>query len=323
MVWTCILPLNMWCQNLPQACGGSKVRYTVDEVPGSVFEWEITGGTLLKNDNNSADIRWDNEAGIHVITVTQYNSIGCRANPVHGYVMVGAPELHMEGNTTICEGESTTIKATAGYKSIKWNTGSNDSVIVVRNEGYYAAKATFSGGCTAEDSIYLAVNPKPQFSLGRDTSICSSDQITLDPKIVASTYQWSTGETSPSIQLSAVPQTVWLKVTNNFGCSSVDSIQIKPCAENQLKRFIPNAFTPNNDNDNDTWRIDVLAGHPEAGVSIYNRWGQLVYKADNYYSSRGWDGTSNGRPLPMDTYFYVIDLKDGSRPIMGSISLIR
>ncbi|HEX2935777.1 MAG TPA: gliding motility-associated C-terminal domain-containing protein [Bacteroidales bacterium] len=322
-VWLMVLTLSTNGQNLPQACGGTKVRYEVDEIPGSVFQWDITGGTLLKDNNNSVDIMWDHNEGIHMITVTQHSLAGCQTMPVYGYVMVASPTLSLEGNTTLCEGETAVLKAKPNYLSITWNTGSKDSVILVNQPGYYKAEATFPNGCKASDSVYLAVNPSPAFSMGNDTVICNGDDIILDPGIIASSYLWSTGETTPTIRLKAQPDIIWVKITNNDGCSSVDTIQIKACPVNQLKDLIPNAFTPNNDNDNDFWRIDVLISHPGASVSIYNRWGQLVYKADKNYPSQGWDGTSNGRALPMDTYFYIIDLKDGSKPILGSINIIR
>jgi gliding motility-associated-like protein len=322
-VWLFVLTLSTKGQNLPQACGGSKVRYEVDEIPGSVFQWDITGGTLLKDNNNSADIMWDNKEGIHMITVTQHSQAGCLTKPVYGYVMVASPTLLLEGNATICEGDTYTLKAKSNYLSITWNTGSKDSFILVNQPGYYKAEATFSNGCKASDSVYLTVNPHPVFSIGNDTVVCSGEDITLDPGVIAQNYLWSTGETTPTIRLKARPDKIWVKITNDYGCYSVDTIQLLPCTVNQLKEHVPNAFTPNNDSDNDFWRIDVLLSYPNASVAIYNRWGQLVYKADKNYPSQGWDGTSNGRPLPMDTYFYIIDLKDGSKPILGSINIIR
>ena len=250
IVWLIMMPYIMKGQNLPQACGGSKVRYEVDEVQGSVFQWEITGGTLLKDNNNSVDIMWDSKEGIHSITVTQHNSIGCQANPVYGYVMVASPTLILGGNITICDGETDTLKAKTNYQSITWSNGSREPFILVNQQGYYKAEATFSDGCRAQDSIYLAVNPKPAFSLGRDTVVCDGQDITLDPRIVASNYLWSTGETTQTISLKANRDKIWVKITNNDGCSSVDTIQIEPCSVNQLKKLVPNGFTPNNDNDN-------------------------------------------------------------------------
>jgi gliding motility-associated-like protein len=321
--WLILLSQGIVGQDLPQACGGSKARYAVTGLPGSVFQWEVTGGTIIEDHNDSADIRWDNLEGIHTIKVTQFNPLGCSANPVFGYVMVSAPKVDLDQNIHICDGQVYSLKANTSFQSILWSTGSTDSLIQISQTGYYKAEVTFPDGCKARDSTYLLVYPNPVFSLGKDTMVCEGETITLDPKAEATSYLWSTGETTPTISVNAKTGLIWAKLTDNHGCSFTDSIVVRPCNENVLKKLVPNAFTPNNDNDNDTWRIDILADYPDASVAIYNRWGQLVYKADKNYPSQGWDGTSNGRPLPMDTYFYVIDLKDGSKPLIGSLNLIR
>lgn len=317
-----LLSQTMAGQNLPQVCGGSKARYVVDGLAGSYFQWEVSGGTIIRDNNDSVDIQWDNAEGIHPIKVTQFNALGCTANPVYGYVMVSVPQLNLDKSPSICDGQVYTLKANAPVQSILWNTGSTDSIIRISHQGYYKAEVTFPNGCKAADSTYLLVYPDPIFSLGKDTMLCEGT-LTLDPNVEASSYLWSTGETTPTISVNAKTSLVWVKITDLHGCFSSDSIVIKPCTENALQQLVPNAFTPNNDNDNDYWRIDILANYPDASVAIYNRWGQLVYKTEKNYPPRGWDGTSNGRPLPMDTYFYVIDLKDGSKPLVGSVNVIR
>lgn len=299
------------------------MRYTVNGFEGSVFQWEVTGGKVILDDNNTVDIAWDNNDGIHSIKVTQHNTIGCTANPVYGYVMVSGSKLNLDKDIAICDGQSYRLKVNAPIRSVLWNTGSSDTVLVISKQGYYEASVTFENGCKSKDSTFLTVYPNPVFSLGRDTTLCPGDMITLSAMADASSYIWSTGETSPSVIIKDNPGLAWARVTDSHGCSFTDTILIRSCSWNMLKDLVPNAFTPNNDNDNDTWRIDILVKYPEASVSIYNRWGQLVYKADKNYPSQGWDGNSNGQPLPMDTYFYVIDLKNGSKPLIGSVNLIR
>jgi gliding motility-associated-like protein len=71
---------------------------------------------------------------------------------------------------------------------------------------------------------------------------------------------------------------------------------------------IPNAFTPNGDNQNDTWHIDLVntANVDDATIKIYDRRGALLYEAIGF--EKEWDGISNGQVLPFDTYYYTIDL---------------
>jgi len=84
---------------------------------------------------------------------------------------------------------------------------------------------------------------------------------------------------------------------------------------------VPNAFTPNNDGVNDTWNIKNIYLYPNNTVDIFNRYGQKVYSAINYGTP--WDGTYKGETLPTGTYYYVIDLKNGTRALSGYVALIR
>ncbi len=87
---------------------------------------------------------------------------------------------------------------------------------------------------------------------------------------------------------------------------------------------MPTAFTPNGDGDNDVWRIPELLAYPAAVVEIYDRWGKLVLRSAPGYSDP-WDGISmDGREMPMDSYYFVINLGDGvSEPIVGTVTLIK
>lgn len=90
----------------------------------------------------------------------------------------------------------------------------------------------------------------------------------------------------------------------------------------------PNAFTPNGDDDNETFNI-VFQGRADAititDFRVYNRWGQLVY--DNETPDTGWDGSFDGKPQPSDVYFYIIGyrLLNGfePEPLKGDVTLLR
>jgi gliding motility-associated-like protein len=85
--------------------------------------------------------------------------------------------------------------------------------------------------------------------------------------------------------------------------------------------IIPNAFSPNGDGINDLWKVRGLETYPDAVVSIFNRYGQPLFKQKS--SSKGWDGKRNGQSLPIGTYYYMIELNNGYAPVSGSILLIR
>ena len=87
--------------------------------------------------------------------------------------------------------------------------------------------------------------------------------------------------------------------------------------------MVPNAFTPNGDGKNDEWVIDGINLFPNVVISVYNRWGeQLFYSKGNYTP---WDGTYNGKPVPVGTYYYIINLNDPRYPnaYTGPLTILR
>ena len=87
--------------------------------------------------------------------------------------------------------------------------------------------------------------------------------------------------------------------------------------------FIPNTFTPNNDEFNHQL-VSCLNGieYFNFEMKIYNRWGQIVFVTND--KNQFWDGTYNGKNLPIGTYYYIIDLGDESvKPFTGPITILR
>ncbi|UEG49097.1 gliding motility-associated C-terminal domain-containing protein [Ferruginibacter lapsinanis] len=111
-----------------------------------------------------------------------------------------------------------------------------------------------------------------------------------------------------------------MTVRSTDGCVATDDLQVKV-----LKSVgIPNAFSPNKDGINDTWIIENLEDYPAASVSIFNRYGQMIFESlSGGYTSTPWDGMYKGNPVPVGTYYYIIKLQQNKPAISGSISVIR
>jgi gliding motility-associated-like protein len=123
-------------------------------------------------------------------------------------------------------------------------------------------------------------------------------------------------ETSPP---GAYPINIGGELSNNYTFNPIPgALTIIAISPNLV---IPNTFTPNGDGYNDLWNIQALAGYPRCMVSIYNRYGGLIYQSRGY--SRAWDGTYNGSQLPTGTYYCIINLKNGTLPLSGYVVLIR
>ncbi|MFD2873271.1 gliding motility-associated C-terminal domain-containing protein [Mucilaginibacter ximonensis] len=96
------------------------------------------------------------------------------------------------------------------------------------------------------------------------------------------------------------------------------TLTVKPQPANIV---LSNSFSPNGDGINDTWIIKNIEGFPNCVVQVFSRYGSSVFYSVNYPTP--WDGRLKGVDLPVGTYYYIIDLKNGSRPATGWLAIIR
>jgi len=132
-------------------------------------------------------------------------------------------------------------------------------------------------------------------------------------------YKWSDNSTGKNL-LNISEGFYKVTVADINGCSTKDTVEVN--SKNETCLIIPNAISPNGDLINDVWNIGHIEQYPLAEVRIFNNWGVTVWKSEKGYP-HPWDGRSNGIMLPIDSYFYVIDLHDGSRLIAGSVTIIK
>ncbi len=123
---------------------------------------------------------------------------------------------------------------------------------------------------------------------------------------------------------------------NDRSLMSTAGPEDEPHGPEDCTLVIPSGFSPNGDGIQDYFRITCMEKYPDAIIKIFNRWGNVVYKKGKYGNTAEygepdawWDGSSNqdrtlgGTSLSSGTYFYILDLMDGSKPFTGSIFLYR
>jgi gliding motility-associated-like protein len=125
--------------------------------------------------------------------------------------------------------------------------------------------------------------------------------------------------------LTEVPAgTYQVTVTSLKGCSATQTFDLI----SEIEAF--NGISRNGDNRNDFFKIGCITDYPDNVVKIFNRAGTLVYETEGYdNTSNIFDGTSNrgislmGLNLPDGTYYYVIDKRDGSKPVAGYLEIVQ
>lgn len=182
-------------------------------------------------------------------------------------------------------------------------------------------------GCVSDTAVQqVVIDPYPKLKLPSKINVLEGGTATLRPLFVYGTdlkYLW-TPVTYLSSATDSIPKstpqtdiTYNLVLTGKGGCSVSDSVFVKVL----LNIDVPNAFSPNGDGINDTWKIKYLESYPGATIEVYDRYGQIVFRSQGYDTE--WDGTYNGKPLPVATYYYVINPKNGRKIVTGSVTIIK
>ena len=119
-------------------------------------------------------------------------------------------------------------------------------------------------------------------------------------------YQLQTDQNGDYIEFSSSDRIVYVNLHD--GQLPSETFERKIGIETDVLLDIPNAFTPNGDKSNDTWQIRATNANKldKAVLKVYNKRGMLLYESKGI--DLEWDGISGGEVLPVDTYYYTIDL---------------
>ncbi|MBO9202824.1 MULTISPECIES: MBG domain-containing protein [Niastella] len=319
-------PVTVTATGQSKTYGDADPALTYTFAPALAFSDVFTGSLSRASGEN---------VGIYAIgqnTLTLGNNYQLTYVPAD-LVILKAVLTATAGNKTICANETLySSEVPVSYSGFKFS----DNKAVIRREPTtiipaYSSAGTYSlipiGG-SADNYTFayaygqLTVLPVPlgaiaQIPIGpgvvNTPNVNSGVQLNA-PADAGYNYSWSTGETTQSI-LTRTSGAYSVRVTNSQGCSTKFYSDVK-----QLNVIIPNIFSPNGDNLHDRWVIENLENYPGNIVLIYNRYGQVVYKMSNFTS---WDGKVNGTDMPVGTYYYIIDLRNGQKPLTGYIDIIR
>jgi gliding motility-associated-like protein len=248
-----------------------------------------------------------------------------------GLEIISLPSTPVISSIPVCGAGITTLSATSNG-SILWysdaatnnlvNAGSSFTTNLTRNTRYYLTSTI--GNCTSlPNPIDIVINPLPaKPNLGNDTSICNGDVLVLNAGNYFG-YLWQNGSTQQTFSVNA-SGTYSVQVSNAAGCKSADSITINILTNCDDIQFA-NAFSPNGDGNNEFFGpIGNLFLVNNYSLSIFNRYGELVFKSDN--PNQKWDGTIKGKAYGntsfvwVATYVYRGKIKKTQK---GNVSLLR
>ena len=327
-------------------CVGNTFTFTsgYTNTVGTSWYWSFGDGQILNTSAGNSATHVYNTALTNITVKHVVSIVGsvCAADttiniiPIINQNPVAAFSIKKD---TACETIPLAFSSSAGGINIwSWNFGNGTGSTTPPFTRAYSNAGTYNISLTVTDvnnctslpvTDVLVINPTPIVNAGPDKIAYYGYPVTLDASVLppaAYNYLWtpSAGLSATNIlrptALPAVNTTYILQAEDvNTHCKATDAVFVKSVTE----VYIPNAFTPNGDNKNDTWEIPALAQYPDALVSLFNRYGQKIFETKNYVNNR-WDGTFKGTKQPNGSYVYFIKLNDNRNQVFqGLVTIIR
>ncbi|MBC8046847.1 MAG: T9SS type A sorting domain-containing protein [Fimbriimonadaceae bacterium] len=205
-------------------CGDECVTLTAYPAGDDItYDWGLVGGGGIFAHTQSITVCDAGEYAVHL-----HNATGCGTDPSGIITIVTenpAPICSIDGDLSICEGDSTTLTAPDGYTYL-WSTGATTQSITVTVAGVYSVTLTNDAGCSSTCEVEVIVNEKPDASFEGETVICpgSCTTLTVFPAGDGFTYEWGIVDgaifaTTQSVTICE-PGSYAVHITNATGCGT-------------------------------------------------------------------------------------------------------
>ncbi len=267
-------------------------------------------------------------AGTYYVTIS--DSYNCQADTV---ITISQPSSKLEVsianyNNNLCYNDSTasiSINVTGGTPDYNylWSTGNTSQDLNNIPAGTYTVIVSDANDC--KDTVSQEIT-SPSEIVVSDSTYIENHLGVIALQVSGGTpeynFNWSNNENTSVVSgLLTGEYSVTISDANNCSVEKVYSIDIP--------FEIPTVITPNNDGKNDILRITGIEAYTKVSIRIFDRWGDNVYKYDgtgySYYGNE-WDGTFNGKDLPLGSYVYTIDYEKNTgdkQTKTGTITIVR
>ncbi|HZY35893.1 MAG TPA: gliding motility-associated C-terminal domain-containing protein [Mucilaginibacter sp.] len=291
-------------------CAGQPVTFTVavknngpSAVTGAKFKFNFPPDITGVNVNSAATNGASSVSG-GAISATAYNADLFMANgAVRTFTITGVIAINASGTIDVSASMLRPADVTDPDATDPADTGPPTDPVTECN-------ALPSGpGCNNIKTATTSFNTAP--NAGPDQTVLRNETVYLT---ATGEGNWSEASGDPSVAAIGNPSGSSTTVTglnttgsyhfiytNAQGCADTVAVMVE-----SADMVIPNIITPNGDGKNDVFKIKGLEGYPGSQLLIFNRWGNEVYKSDNYLNN--WDGSG----LAEGTYYYILNRKEQS-----------
>lgn len=310
---------------------------------GSDIELCQGNKALFKAENGYTKYTWNDNTAITSNKTFQTDAVGKYwLSVTDNYGCVGSdtvkitqinpvPTVNASSTSPICEGDSIVLSATGGIKYL-WLPdslyGQQITVAPEKTSNYYVTAYNNYNCASLTKTVSVKVNHLPTVPIFDQEKIihCFLENELILSANWGESFLWSnTGDTTQSITVSDegyYDVTVWDK----NGCLLSKEIEVLNKCESLI--FVPDAFSPNYDGNNDELQV-FGKNFTDFEMRIFNRWGEVIFMTDD--RNQMWDGIYKGKMMPVGSYPWVIKYKsipgtldEGTlKQITGSITVIR
>jgi gliding motility-associated-like protein len=263
-------------------------------------------------------------------SLTETNQCGSGTDEISVSFLSAPVPFSLGADTALCPGASFLLHAPLTADNILWQDGSDQSAMLVDQAQSYSLLVYNVCGVEVDSLIVDIDTDIPIINLPSILEWCPGDQFTLDAgQSFDATYVWNTGQDQPSIDVSAPGiYTVEVIAPCSTSSSSIEVLVSSDCTiANGI--YIPNVFSPNDDQVNDLFSVSFGSGIQVTGIEgvIYDRWGNMVYSYSGIPFE--WDGWFGGERVMPGVYVYHLKIKylDGSLELeerfVGDVTVVR
>lgn len=268
-------------------------------------------------------------------TVTGTNAAGCVATSLalDLQLLVRIP-ITLDSLPVLCGPDHSPVALRASPTGgIFSGTGVNGETFAPRQAGVGTHELTYTiqnptNQCqngTARRKVVIAAVPKVELPAEVTTYLGGS--VSLRPVLTGQPLRFTWQPTTflsaseqPNVRATEIANDIvyTLTVENAAGCRARDSVQVRV----YQRIWVPQVFTPNGDGLNDVWELKGTEAYPQARVTVYNRWGEVVFQAAEGYSAP-FDGMLNGQALPTGNYVYALRPAPNQPTLRGVVLIAR
>ena len=320
-------------------CVDNPLQIGINPINGNNINYQWTPTNNLNNPNIANPTLTINQASTYTLLISNGNCVDTLQQTINVEELV----IDLFYRDSVCLNDTFTATTTninnlfyqwEPVNLIQNGQGTNQVVFIAEDSMTISVTATNSLGCMASDtaSIFVFTQLPDISATASPDTIEFGETAQLEAfSSVVNEYIWDTNSTLNILNIfnpEASPletTTYTVNVFDGFCPNKTDVtvyVKLPPCIEDKI--FVPNAFSPNNDGNNDLFKVRNIVPIDNFYFTVYDRWGQQVFATNDI--NEGWDGTFEGEQLSSTAFaWYCSGLCENGDEffIKGNVTILR